>query len=100
MITALEAGFFRREIADAAFAYQREVDARHKLLVGVNAFVETDEKPLETLMIDETVEKEQLAKLRQLKARRDGAAVARLLAEVRRVAASKQNLMPTLIEAA
>ena len=39
MIAALEAGFFRREIADAAFAYQREVDAKRKLIVGVNAFV-------------------------------------------------------------
>jgi methylmalonyl-CoA mutase, N-terminal domain len=100
MIPALEAGFFRREIADAAFAYQREVDARHKLLVGINAFVETDEKPMETLVIDDTVEKEQLEKLQQLKARRDNSAVERLLGEVRRVAASKQNLLPTLIEAA
>ena len=50
MIAALEAGFFRREIADAAFAYQREVDARRKLIVGVNAFVEPDEKPIETLV--------------------------------------------------
>jgi methylmalonyl-CoA mutase, N-terminal domain len=100
MISALEAGFFRREIADAAFAYQREVDARRKLLVGVNAFVETDEKPMQTLVVDDAVEKEQLDKLRQIKARRNGSDVARLLAEVRRVAATKQNLMPTLIEAA
>src|SRR5271169_6473116 len=56
MIAALEAGFFRREIAYAAFAYQREVDNRHKLLVGINAFVETDEKPMDTLVIDDTVE--------------------------------------------
>src|SRR6266403_1146429 len=86
MIAALEAGFFRREIADAAFVYQREVDARRKLIVGVNAFQEADEKPLETLVIDETVEKEQVAALRQLKARREGEAVRRTLAEVRRVA--------------
>ena len=57
------AGFFRREIADAAFAYQREVDAKRKLIVGVNAFAEADEKPLDTLVIDETVEKEQVAAL-------------------------------------
>ena len=44
MIPAIEAGFFRREIADAAFAYQRDVDARRKLIVGVNAFVEPDEQ--------------------------------------------------------
>src|SRR5205814_6354523 len=44
MLAAIEAGFFRREIADAAFVYQREVDARRKLIVGVNAFQESDEK--------------------------------------------------------
>src|SRR3954454_25008098 len=47
MIAALESGFFRRAIADAAFAYQRDVDAKRKLIVGVNAFEETDEKPIE-----------------------------------------------------
>ena len=57
MIAALEAGFFRREIADAAFAYQREIDAKRKLIVGVNAFQETDEKPIETLLVDEAVER-------------------------------------------
>src|SRR5438477_210659 len=49
MIAALEAGFFRREMSDAAFAYQRDVDAKRKLIVGVNAFVEKQEKPLELL---------------------------------------------------
>jgi methylmalonyl-CoA mutase N-terminal domain/subunit len=100
MIPALESGFFRREIADAAFQYQREVDAKHKLIVGINAFQEADEKPIETLVIDDTVEKGQVARLRQLKARRDGEAVRKLLDQVRRVAATKENLMPTLVEAA
>ncbi|HKI34945.1 MAG TPA: methylmalonyl-CoA mutase family protein [Gemmataceae bacterium] len=100
MIAAIEKGFFRREIADAAFVYQREVDARRKLIVGVNAFVEPDEKPLETLVIDDTVEKEQVAKLKGIKERRDGEAVRRCLDEVKRVAATKANLMPALLEAA
>src|SRR5579884_3188367 len=100
MINALESGFFRREIADAAFAYQRDVDAKRKLIVGVNAFVEADEKPIETLVIDDTVEREQAARLRERKARRDGEAVRRCLAEVRRVAATRENLMPALLEAA
>jgi methylmalonyl-CoA mutase N-terminal domain/subunit len=100
MIAALEAGFFRREIADAAFTYQREVDAKRKLIVGVNAFQESDERPIETLVIDDTVEKEQVARLRQIKAKRDGEAVRKMLDQVRRVAATKENLMPTLVEAA
>jgi methylmalonyl-CoA mutase N-terminal domain/subunit len=100
MIPALEAGFFRREIADAAFTYQREVDARHKLIVGVNAFQEADEKPIETLQIDDAVEKEQVAKLKKRKAQRDIAAVRRNLDAVKREAAAGGNLMPALIDAA
>src|SRR5205807_7722191 len=90
MISALEAGFFRREIADAAFAYQQDVDAKRKLIVGVNAFVETDEQPIETLMIADAVEKEQLASLTAIKQKRDKAAVAKALAEIKRVAGTSQ----------
>src|SRR5262245_1101187 len=74
MIAAIEKGFFRREIAEAAFAYQRDVDAERKLIVGVNAFQEAEEKPIETLVLSETVEKEQVASLRRIKAQRDGEA--------------------------
>src|SRR5262249_28750333 len=100
MIPAIETGFFRREIADAAFVYQREVDAQRKLIVGVNAFQEAEEKPIETLVIDETVEKEQVAALRNIKAQRDAEAVRRCLDDVRRVAGTAENLMPSLLEAA
>ncbi|MBY0229578.1 MAG: methylmalonyl-CoA mutase [Gemmataceae bacterium] len=100
MIPALEAGFFRREIADAAFQYQREVDAKRKLIVGVNAFVEKDGKPLETLVIDEGVEREQVGKLRGIKAKRSAEDARRALDGVRRVAATKANTLPALVEAA
>jgi methylmalonyl-CoA mutase N-terminal domain/subunit len=100
MIAALEVGFFRREIADAAFAYQRDVDEKRKLIVGVNAFTEAEQKPIDTLVIDDAVEQEQLESLKGIKARRDAAAVAKALQEVRRVAATTQNLMPAVIEAA
>jgi methylmalonyl-CoA mutase N-terminal domain/subunit len=100
MIAALEAGFFRREIADSAFAYQREVDARHKLIVGVNAFQEAEEKPIQTLVIDDAVEKEQRAALSRIKEKRSGEAVRRQLDAIRRTAADGQNLMPALIDAA
>ena len=100
MIDALEAGFFRREIADAAFQYQREIDAKRKLIVGVNAFVEKDEKPLELLQIDHAVETEQIGRLQKLKASRDSERVARTLNEIRRQAATRTNLMPILLEAA
>ena len=100
MIRALESGFFRREIDEAAFAYQREVDARRKLIVGVNAFVEPDHKPIETLEIDESAEKMQLADLRRVKKQRDAGAMARALDSVRRTAKSSENLMPVLLDAA
>ncbi len=87
MIAATEAGFFRREIADAAFAYQREVDARRKLIVGINAFVEPDEQPIETLTVDGQVERDQIAALRASRSRADAGERKRCLGEVRRVAA-------------
>jgi methylmalonyl-CoA mutase N-terminal domain/subunit len=100
MIPAIEAGFFRREIADAAFVYQREVDAKRKLIVGINAFQEAEDNPIETLMIDESVERDQVASLRRTKAERDNETVRRTLDSVRRVAATTQNLMPVLLDAA
>lgn len=100
MIPAIESGFFRREIADAAFAYQREVDAKRKLIVGVNAFEEKVERPLETLVVDESVEKEQVAHLQQIKKSRDTHIVQKALSAVRETAATKNNLLPHLLDAA
>jgi methylmalonyl-CoA mutase N-terminal domain/subunit len=100
MIAAIEAGFFRREIADAAFAYQKDVDAKRKLIVGVNAFVEPDRKPIEVLTVDGQVEQDQIAALRATEGRRDTGQVRRCLGELRRIAATSQNLMEPLLEAA
>src|SRR5256714_9761433 len=86
MIAALESGFFRREIADAAFAYQRDVDAKRKLIVGVNAFQEPEEKPIDTLTIDDSVEREQIANLKRIRSRRDAETARRLLDDIRRQA--------------
>ena len=100
MISAIETGFFRREIADAAFAYQREVDAKRKLIVGVNAFVEPDEKPLETLTVDDRVERDQIATLQATRGRVEAGELRRCLDEVRRAAATSQNLVGPLLQAA
>ncbi len=99
MIDAIETGFFRREIAESAFAYQRDVDAKRKLIVGVNAFQEAEEKPIETLVIGEQVEKEQVAALKKIKDRRSNEDVRRTLDQIKRVAATSQNLLPILLEA-
>jgi methylmalonyl-CoA mutase, N-terminal domain len=100
MIAAIEAGFFRREIADAAFAYQRDVDAKRKLIVGLNAFVEPDQRPMEVLTVDCQVEQDQIARLRATRSRREGGEVARSLGELGRAAATNRNLMGPLLEAA
>jgi methylmalonyl-CoA mutase N-terminal domain/subunit len=100
MIAALESGYFRREIAESAFAYQRDVDAKRKLIVGVNAFQEKDEKPIEIETVDANTEARQIASLQRVKEKRSAAEVKRCLAEVRSVAATKRNLMPAMLEAA
>lgn len=100
MIAALEAGFFRREIADAAFTYQREVDAKHKLIVGVNAFQEKEDKPIDILVVGEQVEQEQVARVKKLKAARDNEGARKALDAIKRVAATKENLLPALLDAA
>jgi methylmalonyl-CoA mutase N-terminal domain/subunit len=100
MLPAIEAGFFRKEIADAAFTYQREIDAKRKLIVGVNAFQEDDDKTIDTLVIDDSVEKDQVERLRKIRAKRDAAAACKALDEIRRAAAIKANVLPSLLEAA
>jgi methylmalonyl-CoA mutase N-terminal domain/subunit len=100
MIAALESGFFRREIAEASFDYQREVEAGRKIVVGVNAFQEPDDTPIELLRLDEAVEREQVASLRRVKEQRSQDDVHRALDEVRRAASGPGNLMPPLLDAA
>jgi methylmalonyl-CoA mutase N-terminal domain/subunit len=100
MLAAIDSGFIRREIAEAAFAYQKSVDKREKIVVGVNAFEEDEQKPIDILQIDERPEQEQTRNLQRLKKSRDNRAVERALDNVKRAAEQKQNVFPTLLEAA
>jgi len=100
MIAALESGFFRREIAEASFAEQREIEAKRKIVVGVNAFEEPDQAPIELLNLADSAEPEQLAALRRLKELRSAHDVRRALDEVRRTASEGRNLLPPLLDAA
>jgi len=100
MIAAIENGYFRRQIADAAFAQQRAIDADEKIVVGVNAFMQADDEPIPILEIDETIETTQIESLRGIKQNRDASAVARSLDSLRRAAESGANVMPALLEAA
>jgi len=98
MVEAIEAGYPQRELMDAAFAYQQAVEKREKLIVGVNAFEVADEKPIETLYIDDAMAGEQVAAIQRVKDRRDRGAVARTLDALRRGAAATDNTMPLILD--
>jgi len=100
MVEAIRRNFPQREIADAAFTYQREVDERSRIVVGVNDFVQEGEEATPILRIDPALERKQTDRLAATRARRDGAAVDSALAELKRAAATDANLMPPIIEAA
>ena len=100
MIAAIENGYFRRAIADSAFAHQREVDAKRKLVVGVNAFTESESVKIPTLEIHPEIELKQKERLAQHRQVRDAATYEAALNEVRRAAASDENVMPALLDAA
>ncbi len=101
MVDAVKAGFPQREIADAAFTLQQEIDSGRRIVVGVNALTEHDETPTPILRIDPALERKQIARLDGVRARRDGAAVEAALGKIRQAASSqRRNLMPLLLDAA
>jgi len=101
VVEAIKLNFFQQEIADAAFRFQREVESGRRVIVGVNRFVNGDEKPPATLKIDASVETKQIARVRSLRARRNRTGVDAAIAELKRAAARDDvNLMPPIVDAA
>lgn len=101
VIPAIEAGYFQKEIADAAYRYQKEVERKEKIIVGVNEFVEPNEKiDIPILTIPPEVEIQQKKRLADLKQSRNQFAVEESLKEIRQAAVDGKNLMPVLIRAA
>jgi methylmalonyl-CoA mutase N-terminal domain/subunit len=100
MVEAIRRNFPQREIADASFTYQQELNERKRIVVGVNDFVSEDDEPTPILKIDPALERKQVDRLAATRAHRDGAAVESALGELRRVAAGEENLMPPIIAAA
>jgi len=99
VIPAIEAGFFQREIADAAYRYQQELDRKEKIIVGVNDFVEEDEKiEIPILAISPEVEHKQKKRLAELRQSRNQKAVDDSLSRLRKAAEEDSNLMPFLLE--
>jgi methylmalonyl-CoA mutase N-terminal domain/subunit len=100
MVEAIRRNFPQREIADASFTYQQELNERRRIVVGVNDFVSEDERPTPILKIDPALERKQVDRLAATRARRDGPAVETALAELKRAAAGEENLMPPILAAA
>jgi methylmalonyl-CoA mutase N-terminal domain/subunit len=100
VIPAIEAGFFQREIAEAAYRYQRELDRKEKIIVGVNDFIEAEEKvDIPILQISPDVERRQRQRLADVKQSRDRKRVDETLARLRQAARDGSNLMPPLLDA-
>jgi len=99
VVPAIEKGFFQREIADAAYRYQRQAQSGELSVVGVNCYVEDEPSRIELLRISPEVEQRQLDRLREVKERRDPHAVREALDEVRTTARTERNLMPVLLKA-
>jgi methylmalonyl-CoA mutase N-terminal domain/subunit len=100
MVQAVKDGYPQREIADAAFELQREIDSGRRTVVGVNSFTEGDDAQTPILRIDPALERRQVDKLQAIKANRDGESLERALAALRQAAVENRNLMPLLIDAA
>jgi methylmalonyl-CoA mutase N-terminal domain/subunit len=101
VVAAIESGYFQKEIADAAYRYQKEIERKEKFIVGVNEFVEEDEKiEIPILSISPEVQKLQVKRLIELKQKRNQKAVEESLAAIRSAAIDGSNLMPVFIEAA
>ncbi|MBA2460719.1 MAG: methylmalonyl-CoA mutase, partial [Actinobacteria bacterium] len=101
MVEAIKQNFPQREIADAAFTYQAEVERGERVVVGVNRYVLADEPPPEILKIDAALEQQQIERVKALKGRRDSAQVETRLAALKEASAREDaNLMPLLLDAA
>jgi methylmalonyl-CoA mutase, N-terminal domain len=101
VIPALEDNFFQREIAEASFRYQSEVEARQRIVVGVNQYELEEEHPLEILRIDPALERKQVERVQGLRARRDSRPVEDALAALKEASTREDaNLMPLIVDAA
>jgi methylmalonyl-CoA mutase N-terminal domain/subunit len=98
-VAAVERGFPQREILEAAFKFQKAVEGKEKVIVGVNEYVMED-KPYPILYIDERAAEEQISRLRALRSRRDGERVRQALSRLQQAARGKDNVMYPILEAA
>jgi methylmalonyl-CoA mutase, N-terminal domain len=100
VVAAIKDNFFQREIAEASFRFQREVESGRRVIVGVNRYDEPEEQPIEILKIDQALEAKQIERVRSVRARRNSAAAEAAVARLKEDAAAERNAMPAIIDAA
>ncbi len=99
MLRAIEAGFVQGEIQKAAYEFQRAIEKKDQIVVGVNDFIAEEPRTIPTLRIDAEIERTQIARLNALRAKRDSARAQSALAELQRRAATTENLLPAILAA-
>jgi methylmalonyl-CoA mutase N-terminal domain/subunit len=98
-VAAIETGFYQSEIHEAAFRIQQAIESEDRIVVGVNRFIDTDDKAVALMQVSAADTDKQIARVRALRASRDDTAVTTALAEVRTVAVGTGNLLPSMKEA-
>ena len=96
---AIEKGYMQREIVESAYLYQKEVESKDKVIVGVNEFNIEKEEPITILRVDPAVEERQIEKLNKIKRKRSSQEVKNALNQVYQAAEHNENLLPTIIAA-
>jgi len=99
MLRSIESGFVQGEIQKAAYDYQRAVESKDQVIVGVNDFIAEEERTIPTLRIEPEIERSQIARLKALRAKRDSVKTQSALAELQRRAATTENLLPAILSA-
>jgi methylmalonyl-CoA mutase N-terminal domain/subunit len=98
VVSAIEKGFFQKEIANAAYRYQKEIEEKRRTLVGVNDYALDEHLRIELLKMDPEGEKRQISRLRELRAKRDNKKARELLDTLKSKAEGQENLMPYIID--
>ncbi|PIX20090.1 MAG: methylmalonyl-CoA mutase [Deltaproteobacteria bacterium CG_4_8_14_3_um_filter_51_11] len=98
-VDAIEKGYIQREIQDSAYRYQREIEEKERVVVGVNRFQTKEERPANLLRVDPSVREAQIQRLKSLRQRRDNAGIKSALEALERAARGRENLVPKILEA-
>ena len=98
-VAAIEKGYMQREIVESAYTYQRQMENKEKIVIGVNEFTIEEEAPIKILRIDPIIEKKQIEKLKKIKRGRNNLKVKNALDKVRHAAEHDENLMPVFLHA-